>query len=107
MAVVRFGLFFLIYVVVGVLVAASVLGDAGNYFSGLNTIEELVELILAVLLWPLVLLDVNVSIGDIDIGGGDSGGGDSGGGDSGGGGSSGGENGGQGGASGAGNGGEQ
>lgn len=98
----RFGLFFLIYVVVGVLVAASVLGDAGNYFSGLNTIEELVELILAVLLWPLVLLDVNVSIGDIDIGGGDSGGGDSGGG-----GSSGGENGGQGGASGAGNGGEQ
>lgn len=103
----RFGLFSLLYLVVGVLVAASVLGDAGNYFSGLSTIEELVELILAVLLWPLVLLDVNVNIGDIDIGGGDSGGGDSGGGDAGGGGS-GGEGGGQGGgASGGGNGGKQ
>lgn len=70
----RLGLFSLLYLLVGVLVATSVLGDAGNYFSGLSTIEELVELILAVLLWPLVLLDVNVSIGDIDIGGGDSGG---------------------------------
>jgi len=72
---VRFGLFSLLYLLVGVLVATSVLGDARNYFSGLSTIEELVELILAVLLWPLVLLDVNLSIGDIDIGGGDSGGG--------------------------------
>jgi len=71
----RVGLFSLLYLLVGVLVATSVLGDAGNYFSGLSTIEELVELILAVLLWPLVLLDVNLSIGDIDIGGGDSGGG--------------------------------
>lgn len=70
----RFGLFSLLYLLVGVLVATSVLGDARNFFSGLSTIEELVELILAVLLWPLVLLDVNVSIGDIDIGGGDSGG---------------------------------
>jgi len=72
---VRFGLFSLLYLLVGVLVATSVLGDARNFFSGLSTIEELVELILAVLLWPLVLLDINVSIGDIDIGGGDSGGG--------------------------------
>ncbi len=71
----RLGFFSLLYLLVGVLVATSVLGDAGNYFSGLSTIEELVELILAVLLWPLVLLDVGVSIGDIDIGGGDSGGG--------------------------------
>lgn len=71
----RFGLFSLLYLLVGVLVATSVLGDARNFFSGLSTIEELVELILAVLLWPLVLLDINVSIGDIDIGGGDSGGG--------------------------------
>ncbi len=71
----RFALFSLLYLLVGVLVATSVLGDARNFFSGLSTIEELVELILAVLLWPLVLLDINVSIGDIDIGGGDSGGG--------------------------------
>ena len=84
----RPGLFSVIYLVVGVLVAASVLGDARNHFTGLSTIEELVELILAVLLWPLVLLDVNVNIGDIDIGGGDggdeSGGGDREGGDGGG-----------------------
>ena len=85
----RFALFSLLYLLVGVLVATSVLGDARNFFSGLSTIEELVELILAVLLWPLVLLDVNVSIGDIDIGGGDSGG--SGDGGSGGNGSGGGE----------------
>jgi uncharacterized membrane protein YgcG len=89
---VRFALFSLLYLLVGVLVATSVLGDARNYFSGLSTIEELVELILAVLLWPLVLLDVNVSIGDIDIGGGDSGdSGGSGDGGSGGNGSGGGE----------------
>ena len=86
-ALVRFGLFTVLYLFVGVLVATSVLGDPANYFSGLSSIEELAELILAVLLWPLVLLDVNVNIGDVNIGGGDSadaGGGDSGGGDSGG-----------------------
>ncbi len=82
---VRVGLFFLIYVVVGLLVAAGIIGSEGNYFSGLSNLEEIAEMVLAVLLWPLVLLDVNVNIGDINIGGGDSGGGDSGGGDSGGG----------------------
>ena len=97
----RFGLFSLIYLVVGVLVAASVLGDSRDYFSGLSTIEELVEMILAVVLWPLVLLDVSFNIGDIDVGG-DSGGGDSGGGDGGGDASGGGQN---GGGSGAGKGG--
>ena len=103
----RFGFFSLLYIVIGVLVAASVLGDARNYFTGLSTIEELVEMLLAVLLWPLVLLDVNFSIGDIDLGGGDSDGGGPGGGDAGAGGS-GGDGGGQGGgASGGGNGGKQ
>ena len=66
----RAGFFFLIYLVVGVLVAASVIGSEGNYFSGLGNLEEFVEMVLAVLLWPLVLLDVNVNIGDINIGGG-------------------------------------
>lgn len=66
----------LIYVVLGVLVAAGVIGDDPNLFSGLNTIEELVELILTVLLWPLVLLGVDFHIGSINVGGGgDSGGG--------------------------------
>jgi hypothetical protein len=70
----RFGLVFL-YLAVGVLVAAGIIGSEGNYFSGLSTLEETAEMVLAVLLWPLVLLDVNVNIGDINIGGGDSGGG--------------------------------
>ena len=77
----RTGVFFLIYLVVGVLVAASIIGSERDYFSGLGNLEEFAEMVLAVLLWPLVLLDVNVNIGDINIGGGDSGGGDSGGGD--------------------------
>jgi|AntDryMetagUQ889_1029465.scaffolds.fasta_scaffold33203_1 hypothetical protein len=72
----RFGLIFLLYLVVGVLVAAGILGSEGNYFSGLSDLEEIAEMVLAVLLWPLLLLDV---IGDINIGGGDSGGGDKGG----------------------------
>jgi len=80
----RFGLFFLLYLVVGILVAAGIIGSEGSYFSGLSNLEEIAEMVLAVLLWPLVLLDVNVNIGDINIGGGDSGGADSGGGDSGG-----------------------
>ncbi|MEK6277803.1 MAG: hypothetical protein AABM29_07315 [Actinomycetota bacterium] len=70
----RSGLFFL-YLVVGVLVAAGIIGSEGNYFSGLSNLEEIAEMVLAVLLWPLVLLDVNVNIGDINIGGGGSGGG--------------------------------
>ena len=71
----RSGFFFLVYLVVGVLVAASIIGSEDNYFSGLGNFEELAEMVLAVLLWPLVLLEVNVNIGDINIGGGDSGGG--------------------------------
>ena len=74
----RSGLFFLLYLVVGVLVAAGIIGSEGNHFSGLSNLEELAEMVLAVLLWPLVLLDVNVNIGDINIGGGDSGGGSAG-----------------------------
>jgi len=94
----RFGLIFLLYLVVGVLVAAGILGSEGNYFSGLSSLEEIAEMVLAVLLWPLLLLDV---IGDINIGGGDSGGGDKGGGDKGGGDSGRGDKGGGGGGSGA------
>lgn len=74
---------FLLYLVLGVLVAAGVISDDPNLFSGLNTIEELVELILTVLLWPLVLLGIDFQIGDINVGGGESGAGESGGGDSG------------------------
>jgi hypothetical protein len=83
---VRVGGFFLLYLVIGVLVAASVVGSEPNYFSGINNLEEVLEMLLAVLLWPLVLLDVNINIGGGESGGGSSGGGGQGKGGSGGGG---------------------
>jgi hypothetical protein len=55
-------LLFVAYIVVGVLVAAGVIGN-DNYFSGLNTLKELADAVLAILLWPLVLLGVNFNIG--------------------------------------------
>ena len=83
----RFGALFLVYIVVGLLVAGGVLGDERNYFSDIDNLEEIVEMLLAILLWPLVLLDVAINLGD---GGGDTGansdgdsGGESSGGDSG------------------------
>ena len=73
----RFGLLPVIYIVIGLLVAGSVIGDERNYFNDLDSLEAIVEMLLAVLLWPLVLLGVGLDIG----GGGDSGaGGDAGGG---------------------------
>ena len=66
----RSSLFFTIYIIVGILVAAGIIGDEGNYFSNLDNLEEIAEMVLAILLWPLVLLSVNVSIGDVNIGGG-------------------------------------
>ena len=53
----RSGFFFLIYLVVGVLAAASIIGSERDYFSGLGNLEEFAEMVLAVLLWPLVLLE--------------------------------------------------
>ena len=55
-------LFVIAYLVVGVLVAAGVIGN-DNYFNHLNTLKELADAALAVLLWPLVLLGVNFNIG--------------------------------------------
>jgi hypothetical protein len=72
----RTSLFFTVYIIIGILVAAGIIGDEGNYFSNLDNLEEIAEMILAILLWPLVLLSVNVSIGDVNIGGGESSGGD-------------------------------
>lgn len=73
--VVRFGgLFFLLYLVIGVLVAAGVIGN-DDYFAGTNSAEEIAEAVLAVMLWPLVLLGVEMNLGS----GGDSSGGDGGG----------------------------
>lgn len=59
----RISLPVVIYIIVGVLVAAGIIGDNGNYFSGMNTIEEVANMLLAVLLWPLVLLGIDFNIG--------------------------------------------
>lgn len=47
-----------IYFVIGLLVA-----NSHGYFDGLNDLESIVSAMLAVLLWPLVVLGVNVRIG--------------------------------------------
>jgi hypothetical protein len=52
-----------VYIVVGILVAAGVIGSEQNYFSDLGNLEQIAEMVLAVLLWPLVLFDVNINIG--------------------------------------------
>lgn len=46
-----------VYVLIGAVVASQ-----NNYFATLNTLTGVVSAILAILLWPLVLLGVNVTI---------------------------------------------
>ena len=50
-------LFTLVYVVAGAFVAAD-----NNYFKNVDDIEAVLSAVLAILLWPLVLLDVNLRI---------------------------------------------
>lgn len=56
------GLLFFIYIIVGVLVAAGVIGN-DNYLNHVNTFKEVIDAILAVILWPLVLLGVHFHVG--------------------------------------------
>ena len=70
---------FVIYIIVGVLVAAGVIGN-DNYFTGVSSIEDVLNAVLAVLLWPLVLLGINFNIGGGSAGGGGGGAGSGGGG---------------------------
>jgi hypothetical protein len=46
-----------IYVVVGIIVAAT-----HNYFANVNTIQEIISAVLAVLLWPLLLLGISLHV---------------------------------------------
>ena len=48
----------IIYVVIGLFVA-----NSNGYFEGLNDLESIISAMLAVFLWPLVVLGVNVRIG--------------------------------------------
>lgn len=51
------GLFVLIWLVVGVALAAD-----RNYFEDVDTVKEVASAVLAVVLWPLLLLDINLNI---------------------------------------------
>ena len=48
----------IIYVVIGIFVAID-----NKYFENVDDIEAVISAVLAVLLWPLVLFDVNLMIG--------------------------------------------
>jgi hypothetical protein len=53
----RFNLFGTLYTIIGILVA-----NDHHYLSHVDRIEEVVELALAVWLWPLVLFDISMRI---------------------------------------------
>jgi hypothetical protein len=47
----------ILYLIVGVVVAAE-----NDYLKNIDDVEAVISLVLAVVLWPLVLLDVNLHI---------------------------------------------
>ena len=51
------GLLTIAYVVIGAFVAA-----ANNYFSHVGTIEGVASAVIAILLWPLVLIGIDIRI---------------------------------------------
>jgi hypothetical protein len=53
------GLLFIVYIAIGVVVA-----ESNDYLTGLDSIESILSAVLAILLWPLVLLDVDLKIGE-------------------------------------------
>ena len=65
----RGGLILGIYLLVGLVVAI-----AKGYFNNVSGVGDVVEILVAVLIWPLVLFGVNINIGGLDGGGGGGGG---------------------------------
>lgn len=53
------GIVTLVYILVGVLIA-----NNNDYFRNVNELEEIVSAILAVVLWPLVLLGIDLQLGE-------------------------------------------
>jgi hypothetical protein len=54
----RHHLFWIVYLVIGVIVAVD-----RNYFDQLGSVDRIFSLIFEVLLWPLVLLGVDIRVG--------------------------------------------
>jgi hypothetical protein len=53
----RIGLLGVIYLVIGVVVASS-----HHYFTNINGVRGVVSAVLAIVLWPLILLGINLHI---------------------------------------------
>ena len=53
----------LVYVVIGVVVAAT-----NDYMQNLGSLKRILSLLLAIVLWPLVLLGVDLHIGKLEDG---------------------------------------
>lgn len=53
----RLSLGAVIYIVIGVIVAAN-----NDFFDSLNSLEKILSAALAVILWPLVALDIHIAI---------------------------------------------
>jgi hypothetical protein len=70
----RGGLILGIYLLVGLVVAI-----AKGYFNNVGGVGDIVEILVAILIWPLVLFGVDINIGGIEggDGGGNGGGGGS------------------------------
>jgi hypothetical protein len=68
------GVILLVYIVIGVVVAAS-----NGYFQGLGNVQSILEMIVAVLAWPLVLAGVDINFAGAGGGGGGGAGGGGGG----------------------------
>jgi hypothetical protein len=51
------GLLIIAYVVIG-----AILAGTRGYFADVNTLETIVSAVLAILLWPLLLLGVNLHV---------------------------------------------
>jgi hypothetical protein len=66
----RGGLILGIYLLVGLVVAI-----AKGYFNNVGGVSDVVEILVAILIWPLVLFGVDINIGGLEGGGDGNGGG--------------------------------
>jgi hypothetical protein len=66
----RGGLILALYLIVGIIVAI-----ARGYFQDIGNISSVLELLIAIVLWPLILFGVDINIGGVGDGNGGGGGG--------------------------------
>jgi hypothetical protein len=65
----RGGLIIALYLIVGIIVAV-----ARGYFENIGNISSVLELLVAIVLWPLILFGVDINIGGVGNGNGGGGG---------------------------------